>query len=1110
MSDFVDKISKAFEAEIFRLVAPDDADYVTEDVIGIGVDFPNDSVYVDWRNDVFEDELENSHVSIYGSVEDLEQATDNIVEVIDSIDAVDKSVTPSEIIDPNNTIWKTDVEKMWVPYVGPEEGEGWQNVENGEVRYVEEPPGPVAEDYDESDEGDGKLDVEGVKEVFGNIHGGLFDDGESNDYNNKEHATARLVIEGRTDANTATEALLEADNIDGDDLTLDGRLATESLGYRLGGETKWGVNMPYVTQSSTYSTRQANQEFEDEISWDDRITNIVDGGINEWQLGMFTEETAPMFQLAADITGNETLPEGGAYGDSDIPSVLDMEVAYDEIEAFEAKMEQNQEVLREAFGDTITVYRGINSVEGNPTHANPSEASDKMLEAKERGEGIVHEHRPIESWTTNPSYSTLYATGDAQSSQNTGVMLRKEVPVERVMASSHASELHNRESEVIVMHDEEEEYSNDDIISSEQITNRFLIEEILSLAEGDENQFKQDNTATIRIDAEEINPEWLHEEPPGEAPEVQKTWVPYIGPEGGEGWQSTDDPEDVRYEEEPPGTVAGEDLEDNPLEEGDYVLLEYDDEIHYGKVIGEYGDGGVSVQDDRNNWALGADESSQYGGDMMLTNLGKPNSDQKDPDEMEIEDVNDLSYALNEQDFLEDKADFIYDRLDDLEDDQIIEAMNETDSSLLAVGSEMVDMMSTKEVNGVSIKPNPDIDETYTLLDDLEEEYGEETKETSSQAARGWEGSMYAARNAAPMVQAAMKNTGNETMPEYDRSDMAAMEDVSDDKIEQIRQSKEFTVDILREAYGDEITVFRGLSENPHGGTRSEGTDIVQELKDGKNSGDSVTVEHRPLESWTLEPSTAQLYGDVVIENTIPVESVMASSSAATIHPSENDTVVEHEGPANYSPEQIYDFEDRDEDLFRLRLNAARGMKKNTEDTEKATASKEERYVPAEYNQADWIREADRDDSEASESEEKQEEYTYPRTPAEDAQPEVKDAVRRFREEVDTEEKKNEPLLYWLLGSGTPPYKMEKADADYDVEPYEGQKCANCEFYYEGVDGQGVCSQVRGDIGRKHWCRLWQGVPQSEYEDNESGVEVEESVKAFAHRKYLKEDSNEE
>lgn len=137
---------------------------------------------------------------------------------------------------------------------------------------------------------------------------------------------------------------------------------------------------------------------------------------------------------------------------------------------------------------------------------------------------------------------------------------------------------------------------------------------------------------------------------------------------------------------------------------------------------------------------------------------------------------------------------------------------------------------------------------------------------------------------------------------------------------------------------------------------------------------------------------------------------------------------------------------------------------------------------------------------------EKQEEYTYPRTPAEDAQPEVKEAVERFREEVDTELKENEPLLYWLLGSGTPPYKMEKADADYDIEPYEGQKCGNCEFYYEGVDGGGVCSQVRGDIKRQHWCRLWEGVPQSEYEDPDTKAELKESVKSFIREKAFTED----
>ena len=82
------KDADEFTADVFRLIAPEDADHVTEDVVGIGVDFPNDNVYVDWRNEVFEDQLENSHVSIYGSIDDLTQATNNTVEPIDSLDAV--------------------------------------------------------------------------------------------------------------------------------------------------------------------------------------------------------------------------------------------------------------------------------------------------------------------------------------------------------------------------------------------------------------------------------------------------------------------------------------------------------------------------------------------------------------------------------------------------------------------------------------------------------------------------------------------------------------------------------------------------------------------------------------------------------------------------------------------------------------------------------------------------------------------------------------------------------------------------------------------------------------------------------------------------------------
>lgn len=38
---------------------------------------------------------------------------------------------------------------------------------------------------------------------------------------------------------------------------------------------------------------------------------------------------------------------------------------------------------------------------------------------------------------------------------------------------------------------------------------------------------------------------------------VRKEWIPYRGPQGGEGWQNTEDPEDIRYGlDEPPGEVA--------------------------------------------------------------------------------------------------------------------------------------------------------------------------------------------------------------------------------------------------------------------------------------------------------------------------------------------------------------------------------------------------------------------------------------------------------------------------------------------------------------------------------------------------------------------------
>lgn len=76
------------DVDVFRVLADpdDDTDYNGE-LLGVGVDMPESDVYVDWRRDAFPDPLEDPHVSIYGSVDDLQQATGHRIENADGVDA---------------------------------------------------------------------------------------------------------------------------------------------------------------------------------------------------------------------------------------------------------------------------------------------------------------------------------------------------------------------------------------------------------------------------------------------------------------------------------------------------------------------------------------------------------------------------------------------------------------------------------------------------------------------------------------------------------------------------------------------------------------------------------------------------------------------------------------------------------------------------------------------------------------------------------------------------------------------------------------------------------------------------------------------------------------
>jgi len=93
--------------------------------------------------------------------------------------------------------------------------------------------------------------------------------------------------------------------------------------------------------------------------------------------------------------------------------------------------------------------------------------------------------------------------------------------------------------------------------------------------------------------------------------------------------------------------------------------------------------------------------------------------------------------------------------------------------------------------------------------------------------------------------------------------------------------------------------------------------------------------------------------------------------------------------------------------------------------------------------------------------------FDYPKAGS-NANINVQRAISQFRS-LPVEERKKKPLLYWLLGSGTPPYKMSKKGSNYIEKPYRGQKCENCRFTFQRyVNGELICSQIQGNIELDH------------------------------------------
>jgi hypothetical protein len=89
--------------------------------------------------------------------------------------------------------------KKWVPYEGPEGGDGWRNTDTDEVIYDDEPPGPVADSDSAQAEAEGRELRRAVADVLGDDPG------------REEFADAESVVESNTGIDDVDFSSFDAD-----------------------------------------------------------------------------------------------------------------------------------------------------------------------------------------------------------------------------------------------------------------------------------------------------------------------------------------------------------------------------------------------------------------------------------------------------------------------------------------------------------------------------------------------------------------------------------------------------------------------------------------------------------------------------------------------------------------------------------------------------------------------------------------------------------------------------------------------------------------------------------------------------------------------------------
>lgn len=185
------------------------------------------------------------------------------------------------------------------------------------------------------------------------------------------------------------------------------------------------------------------------------------------------------------------------------------------------------------------------------------------------------------------------------------------------------------------------------------------------------------------------------------------------------------------------------------------------------------------------------------------------------------------------------------------------------------------------------------------LWEEFAQEYGDDVVETVYEAYNAWV-ELNAPYNfdTAPIWQAAVADTGNYCMPSpwgyrHGELNKALKADVSADEMRAVELYKEYNQAVLEELVGDTVPLFRGIMKF-----------------DPEQDGDDITLDHRPLEPWSLyENDVANFFAEngVILRKEIPVDDIWyAYITQPPMRrmgngPGDAEFVVAHDGPDTYT-----------------------------------------------------------------------------------------------------------------------------------------------------------------------------------------------------------------